>query len=63
MTVNTPPHALRDDTTNGSIAGGSMQRPTTRATETKPAVETTEFAVHLVSRGPAKAGRRAHRDA
>ncbi len=102
-TVNTPSHALRDDTGNGSTAGGSVRPLATSTTETKPAFKTTQFAVYLVavvgvlitswlvgdsdgrgdvvladkarfhvtlltvgylvSRGPAKAGSRAHRDA
>lgn len=49
MTVNTPSHALRDDTANGSVAGGSVRPLTTSTTETKPAFKTTEFAVYLVA--------------
>ena len=49
LTVNTPSHALRDDTANGSIAGGSVRPLTTSTTETKPAFKTTEFAVYLVA--------------
>ena len=49
LTVNTPSHALRDDTANGSVAGGSVRPLTTSTTETKPAFKTTEFAVYLVA--------------
>ena len=99
MSVNTPSHALRDETANGAVSG-VLARP---ATETKPAFKTTEFVVflvavvgvlvasalvgdsdgrgdvfladkawfyvtlltvgYMVSRGLAKAGSRAHRDA
>ena len=99
MSVNTPHHALRDDTANGAVTGVSV-RP---SAETKPAYKTTEFVVfaiavvgvlvasalvgdsggrgdvfladkawfyvtllavgYMISRGLAKAGSRAHRDA
>jgi hypothetical protein len=49
LTVNTPSHAFRDDTANGSVAGGSARPLTTSATETKPAFKTTEFSVYLVA--------------
>ena len=49
MTVNTPSHALRDDTANGFVVGGSVRPLTTSTTETKPAFKTTEFAVYLVA--------------
>ena len=97
--MNTPSHALRDDTANGSVVGA----PARPSTETKPAFKTTEFIVfvlavvgvllasvlvgdsdgrgdvfladkawfyvtlltvgYMVSRGLAKAGSRARRDA
>jgi hypothetical protein len=99
LSVNTPSHALRDDTANGSVVGA----PARLSTETKPAFKTTEFIVfaaavigvlvasalvgdsdgrgdvfladkawlyvtllavgYMISRGLAKAGSRAHRDA
>jgi len=99
LSVNTPSHALRDDTANGAVVGA----PARPSTETKPAFKTTEFIVfvvtvvgvlvasalvgdsdgrgdvfladkawfyvtllavgYMVSRGLAKAGSRAHRDA
>ena len=99
LSVNTPHHALADDTANGARTGATGQP----STETKPAFRTTEFVVYLVavvgvlaasalvgdsdgrgdvfladkawfyvtlltvgymvSRGLAKAGSRAHRDA
>ena len=37
--MNTPSHALRDDTANGSVVGA----PARPSTETKPAFKTTEF--------------------
>ena len=99
MSVNTPSHALRDETVNGAGSGVAVRS----TTETKPAFKTTEFIVfvaavvgvlvasalvgdsdgrgdvfladkawfyvtllavgYMVSRGLAKAGSRAHRDA
>ncbi|MDT0353559.1 hypothetical protein [Pseudonocardia charpentierae] len=48
MTVNTPSHALCDDTAIGSVAG-SVRPLTTSITETTPASKTTAFAVYLVA--------------
>jgi len=99
LSVNTPHHALRDESQNGATADVSVDR----FTETKAAFRTTEFVVYVVaivgvlvasalvgdsdgrgdvfladkawfyvtlltigymiSRGLAKAGSRAHRDA
>ncbi len=99
MSVNTPGHALRDESRNDLVAGVSADR----SAETKAAFKTTEFIVYvvavvgvlvasalvgdsagrgdvfladkawlyitlltvgyMVSRGLAKAGVRAHRDA
>jgi hypothetical protein len=43
--VNTPSHALRDDTANGSVVGA----PARPSTETKPAFKTTEFIAFVVA--------------
>ena len=45
MSVNTPNHALRDESQHGAIAGVVADR----YTETKAAFRTTEFIVYLVT--------------